>query len=166
MKVLLIDVSVNASIEQVRNFVKSYTDADYFIIFDYEYGIYHSYEELIAELNSYEDDYFTHPCALRDILTTLLSKLRRLYKPIDVYLCSENIDDCSIYSTSESFINFLNHIEDTTQIKLHGFNSESDSDYAMIKNYSSISSSFIDKFLSKFAIFNTNDDYSDDDLYI
>lgn len=164
MKVLLIDVSINSSYDQVKSFIKSHRNADCFFIFDYEYGIYDSYEELLAELDSYRTDYFTHPCTFRDIVITILAKLR--HQSVDVYLYSETIDDCSIYSTSESFENYIDHIDANSKINLYGFNPYEDNDSEFFKErLTNIKNSIFDRFLDKLSFFDLKDNYPDEYEY-
>lgn len=126
MKVLLIDVSYNSSHNKVIRFLNLHSDAELICIFDYQYGIYSSVDDAIEELRTFADDYFIYPCAYRDLMTKLLSMLRRSDNHYDIYVCSDKIDDCSIYSSGDDYDNYLYHLSSFSNLHVHNL---TDSDY-------------------------------------
>jgi len=153
MKVLLIDISYNSSYEKVTRFLQSHKNAELVYIFDYEYAAYFSSQEVLDELHESQNDYFTHPCAYHDLLIKLLGKLRRTGRQYDVFICSEGIDDCSIYSSLESFENYIYHLQVTSGINVNDASALlwNESDYNSIIESDSFISRIHNKFLPFFS---------------
>lgn len=146
MKVLIIDVSYNGDLSQVLYFLHKHDNADFVYLYDFEYALYDSVTEAESELITYKDDYFIHPCAHRDIVTKLLGKIRLAGKPCDVFIYSDHTDNCSIYSDEDDFRNFIYHVNSTTNLTLHGFDSDSDYEQSFISDFTE---SFIARLFNK-----------------
>lgn len=146
MKVLIIDVSYNSNLNQVLHFLHKHDNADFVYLYDFEYALYDSVTEAEAELTDHSDDYFIYPCAHRDIVTKLLGKIRFTGKYCDVFVCSDYTDNCSVYSDEDSFDNYIYHIENTTNLILHGFDSNNDYEPSIISEFTE---SFIARLFNK-----------------
>ncbi len=118
MKILVIDISHNASPSKAKAFIDLNSDADFVYVFDYRYYIYTSVKDLWSDLRYYPEDFFCKPCAYYDTITAILSETIQ-YSPDSITIFSPEVDECSRMSTEERFIRFIRHLNKYTPDKLH-----------------------------------------------